>query len=127
MFRSITLGTLLKKKKGETAVRCGRNDGAEVSQAECCRACPSCSGRGRKHFAGTTAKLLFDFLLFSPDVFFFLLLLLIVSHEENVLDAKSLSFMLFICIMGNQGSVSAVKTQRCFPPSFFFLCTEFGA
>lgn len=100
MFRSITLGTFFKK--GETTVRYGRNDGAEVSQAECCRACPSCSGRGRKHFAGTTAKLLFHFLLFSPNVVYFLLLL-IVSHGVNILVPKSLSFMLFICIMGNEG------------------------
>lgn len=96
----------------------------KLSAAE--RVLPALGGEG-SILQGLLLSCCLIFLLFSPDVFFFLLLLLIVSHEENVLDAKSLSFMLFICIMGNQGSVSAVKTQRCFPPSFFFLCTEFGA
>lgn len=39
----------------------------KLSAAEC----PSCSGRGRKHFAGTTAKLLFDFFTFLPRCVFF--------------------------------------------------------
>lgn len=70
-FRSIIVGKLLKRGDCSERLSFSRNYGAEVSKA-CWRAYSSSIGRGRKHFRGSFAKLLFFFLTyFFPKIRFF--------------------------------------------------------
>lgn len=71
----------------------------KLSAAEC--ALPALGGEGGI-LQGLLLSCCFIFYFFSSNVVCFLLLF-IISHGENIFVPKSSSFMLFICIMGNQG------------------------